>query len=355
MLAPPWISVPPPGYGGIETVVALLCNGLVDAGHRVTLFAAPGSYSDADVRCLLETPHPDEINDTLFEADHVAQAFAEVELAAEQGDPYDVLHDHTGFTALAMADRFPVPVVHTLHGPFTEQTHAFYSRHGHKAFIVAISRHQLGEGPDEIPAARVIPNPIDAAAFPFRADKEDFVLWIGRMAPVKGAHRAIAAAKGAGVPLVIAGPVQPGQEQYFESEVKPHIDDDAVRYVGEVGGEEKAQLFARARGMLMPIRWPEPFGMVMVEAMACGTPVIAFPEGAAPEIVIDGETGFLVGDEHEMADAVARLGEIDPGRCREHVTARYDVPTVAGEYVEAYREAEELAQSSPAPGPRVAR
>ena len=355
MLAPPWIAVPPPGYGGIETVISLLCQGLVEEGHRVTLFAAPGSDSPADVRTLLEETHPDEINSTLYEADHVAMAFAAVERAHEQGDPYDVLHDHTGFTALAMADRFPVPVVHTVHGPFTDETTAFYSRHARKAFIVGISRHQLSQGPGEIPDATVIPNPIDVGAFPYREDKEDFLLWIGRMAPVKGAHRAIDAARRAGMPLVLAGPVQPGQEEFFESEVEPHIDGETVSYVGETGGHEKADLFSRARGMLMPIRWDEPFGMVMVEAMACGTPVIAFEEGAAPEIVVDGSTGFVVDDEQEMADAIGRLDEISPERCREHVAERYDVPTVARAYAGAYREAAGLAQSSPAPGPRVAR
>ena len=341
MLAPPWIPVPPEGYGGIELVVALLTDQLVERGHRVTLFAAPGSESAADVEEVLELPHPDEINFSLFEADHVGRAFDEIERAAAEGEPFDVIHDHCFSTTLAMADRAPAPVVHTVHGPFTADTTHFYERHGPKACVVCISRHQLSTGPGELPHARVVPNPIDVEEFPFCEHKDEYVLWIGRMAPVKGAARAIDAARRARVPIVLAGPVQAadGQEAYFRDEIEPHLDGERVRYVGEVGGAGKAQLIARARALLMPIRWAEPFGMVMVEAMACGTPVIAFREGSAPEIVLHGETGFLVDDEEEMSEAIGRLGEIDPRRCRRHVNERFDVRVVASAYEQAYRDA----------------
>jgi len=145
------------------------------------------------------------------------------------------------------------------------------------------------------------------AAWPLREHKDDYLLWIGRMTAEKGPHRAIAAARAAGVPLVMAGVIQPGQQTFFDREVAPHLDGDRVRFVGEVGGAAKRSLFAGARALLMPIRWEEPFGMVMVEALACGTPVIAFPEGAARELVIDGQTGFLVDDELAMGAAVGRL------------------------------------------------
>jgi glycosyltransferase involved in cell wall biosynthesis len=184
----------------------------------------------------------------------------------------------------------------------------------------------------------VIPNPIDLHAWPLQSEKEDYLLWIGRFDPEKGPHRAIDAARRAGRRLILAGPVQTGQQQFFDSEVAPHIDDVNVRYADEVGGQLKHRLFAGAAAVLMPIRWAEPFGMVMIEAMACGTPVIAFPEGAAPELVRDGETGFLVEDESGMAAAVRRLGEIDPARCRAAVAARYDVDVVTDAYVMAYRQ-----------------
>jgi glycosyltransferase involved in cell wall biosynthesis len=181
-------------------------------------------------------------------------------------------------------------VLHTLHGPFTEETSAFYARHAHKASAVALSRYQAEQAPEELEVVAVIGNPIVVDDFPFRAEKDDYLLWIGRLNDDKGPQRAIAAAREADAPLVLAGPVQPGQEEFFASEVEPHVDGERIRYVGEVG-DEKVELYAGARALLMPIRWAEPFGLVMTEAMACGTPVIAFPEGSAPEIVRDGLRG----------------------------------------------------------------
>ncbi|MGP0052165.1 MAG: glycosyltransferase, partial [Solirubrobacteraceae bacterium] len=144
-------------------------------------------------------------------------------------------------------------------------------------------------------------------------------------------------ARAAGVPLVLAGVIQPGQQAFFDREVAPHIDGDRVRFVGEVGGSVKRSLFAHARGLLMPIRWNEPFGMVMIEALACGTPVIAFPDGAARELVVHGETGFLVDDEREMADAVGVLARIAPRACRAWVAEHCDVDVVASAYADTYR------------------
>jgi glycosyltransferase involved in cell wall biosynthesis len=332
MLAPPWIPVPPPGYGGIEQVVALLAAELTEHGNDVTLFAAPGTWSRAEVLSPLEGPHPDEIEMALYEVDHVASAFARME---ETDPPFDVLHDNCGFAAFAFADRIDTPVIHTLHGPFTDETSAFYARHGHKACAVALSRYQARQAPDELEIVAVIGNPMVVDDFPFRDEKDDYLLWIGRLNDDKGPNRAIAAAQEARERLLLAGPVQPGQEEFFAAEVEPQLDGDRIRYIGEVG-EEKGDLYAGARALLMPIRWPEPFGLVMTEAMACGTPVIAFPEGSAPELVLDGETGFVVNDEHDMAAAVGRLDEIDPARCRESARERFDVAAVAESYEGAY-------------------
>jgi len=337
MLAPPWIPVPPPGYGGIESVISLLCEGLVRRGHDVTLFAAPGSRSSAAVHEVLPACHPDGIERALYEVDHVAQVFAVVDEATHRGHPFEVIHDHCGFTTVAMADRVSVPVVHTLHGPFTEDISDFYLRHAGKTHLVAISRSQRASAPHDLVIDGTVPNPIDVDDWPFRARKSDYVLWVGRVTADKGPHRAIVSARAAGVRLLLAGPVQPGQEDFFAREVTPLIDDDLVRYLGEIGGRRKKELFADARALLMPIRWSEPFGMVMVEALACGTPVIAFPAGAATEIVQHGCNGYLVEDEAGMAAAVRRAGDLDPAMCRASAAHRFDVDTVAAAYERIYR------------------
>src|SRR4051794_25432336 len=219
MLAPPWIPVPAPAYGGIEEVVRLLCEGLVERGHDVTLFAPPGSRSVARVHTPLDDAHPEEMQSSRVEADHVARAFGLIEQ-----DGFDVIHDHTGFVALAMADRIAVPMVHTLHGPFDDEASAFYREHGAKGRLVALSGYQRDAAPPEAGRPEVVPNPLRVEEWPFSAEKEPFVLWMGRMSPDKGPHRAIDAARRAGVPIVLAGPVQPGQEEFFATEVEPHLD-----------------------------------------------------------------------------------------------------------------------------------
>jgi len=338
MLAPPWISVPSSGYGGVESVVSTLTEALVQRGNDVTLFCAPGSASSARVVTLLDEAHPDEIERSLYEVDHVARAFAAIDRVLGEGR-FDVVHDHCGFTALGMADRLSTPLVHTLHGQFTPATAAFYSQHQAKATLVAISRAQRASAPEALRGVEVIPNPIELQNWPMQVRKQDYVLWIGRMSEEKGPHRAIAAARAAGVPLVLAGVIQPGQQDFFDREIAPHIDGEKVRFLGEVGGSLKRETFAGARALLMPISWQEPFGMVMVEALACGTPVIAFPAGAASELVIDGKTGFLVGDETAMAAAVGRLADISARDCRAWVADNCDVDVVAGAYESAYRAA----------------
>src|SRR5215211_7697861 len=309
MLSPPWIPVPAPAYGGIEEVVRLLCDGLTANDHDVTLFAPPGSDSCAAVVPLLEEPHPDDIQKAQYEADHVARAFAAIDAAAERGEPFD------------------------------DAARRFYAQHGRKARIVAISQAQLDSAPPEMGGGDVVHNPIDCSEWPFREEKDDFLLWIGRMSPDKGPQRAITAAREAGAPLVLAGPVQPGQEAFFAEEVEPQLGRDGIEYIGEADSERKRDLFQRARALLMPIRWPEPFGLVMVESLACGTPVIAFPEGSAPEVVEQGRTGFVVGDEHAMAQAVERLDEIEPSDCRGACERRFGVAAVVRGYEEVYRAA----------------
>lgn len=338
MLAPPWIPVPPPGYGGIEWVVALLTDALVEQGHDVELFCAPGR-SSATVHAVLEVAHPEHIARALIESDHVARAFEAIDSAASAGRPFDLVHDHCGYTPLAVADRLATPLVHTVHGPFDHDTSPDYAYHGRKGRLVCISRSQASMAPDRAGVPSVVYNPIDVESWPVGYRKDDYLLWVARMVEKKGPHRAIKVAKAVGRPLVLAGPVQPGHERFFATQVEPHIDGKAIRYVGEVGGARKQRLFADAFAFLLPIRWPEPFGMVMVEALAAGTPVLAFDQGAAPEIVEHGVNGFLVRDEDEMAAMVEKGAAIDPEQCRRSAAERFAPDRVAAGYEAVYREA----------------
>jgi glycosyltransferase involved in cell wall biosynthesis len=348
LLAPPWLPVPPSGYGGIESVVALLAEVLVARGHDVELFAAPGSRSAAKLVPLLDRAHAREIGTSIVEADHVARAFDHIDRAAVRDRPFDVVHDHSGWVALAMADRLATPMLHTVHGPFEARAARFYAAHGHKAALSCLTNAQAAARPHGVSVAAVVPNPIDADAWSTDVAKEDYVLWAGRFTPEKGAHRAIRAAQRSGLPLRLAGPVQPGQERFFAEAIEPHLDGERIRYVGEVGGAHKRRLFAAARALLMPIRWREPFGMVMIEAMAAGTPVIAFAQGSAPEIVEVGRSGLLVGDEDAMVDALRRLDLFDPDQCRASARERFSPTSVAERYERVYR-----AIATPAPARRV--
>jgi len=244
MLAPPWIPLPPPGYGGIEEVVALRTEALVDRGNDVELFCAPGSSSNAKLRPLLPTSHPESIERALFEADHVGRAFGAFDAAAADDNPFDVVHDHSGYTPLAMTDRIGQPLVHTVHGPFDERHDSVLRpprREGQRRLHQPLTG-ELRSGRGE-PARRHF-NPIDIETWPVGFEKQDYLFWVGRFAPEKGAHRAIAVAKQARRRLILAGVVQSRQERYFANEIQPHIDGDQIQFVGEVGGARKRNLFA---------------------------------------------------------------------------------------------------------------
>ena len=230
------------------------------------------------------------------------------------GDPFDVVHDHTGFAALAMANRLRRRWCTRCTGRSSPTCSGSTRATAPRRSWSRSARAQRSRGA-RAPARRDrgrCHNPLDVESGRSPSAAGEYLLWVARMNDDKGPQRAIAAARAAGLPLVLAGPVQPGQEEFFAREVEPHIDDDACATSARSATRASASCTRGARALLMPIRWAEPFGMVMVEAMACGTPVIAFPEGSAPEVVIDGETGFLVEDEEAMARAVGRLGRDRP-------------------------------------------
>ncbi len=329
-IAPPWLAVPPKGYGGIEWVVALLADGLVDHGHDVTLFATGDSTTRAKLDFVFEeAPGPKLINDINLDTVHTMHAFR---------DPgaFDVFHLHSPFSALAVGAALGVPAVHTLHGSFTPEMRRLYAMVADRAWYVAISEAQRARMP-ELKYGGVVYNGIDVPTYPFRTaeEKDDYVLFLGRAAPEKGVLRAVQTAAAAGVRLVMAVKVaHETEEEHWHRDVLPATPPDTT-VLGEVTNEEKLELLSRARAVLFPIDWDEPFGLVMTEAMACGTPVIATPRGSVPEVVADGETGFIVSVERypeEAAAALGRLGEIDPRACRRRVEELFSVPAMVAGY-----------------------
>lgn len=319
MVAPPWLSVPPRGYGGVELVVALLADGLVERGHDVTLFASGDSVTRARLDSALErAPGPEHINDPVYDTVHTLHAFRDPER-------FDLFHTHAPFSALAAAAAIDRPSVHTVHGAFTPKMKGVYEAIGDRVALVAISRSQRSQMP-HLNYAGVIYNGLDVAAHPFRERKDEYVLFLGRTAPEKGPLAAALAAKAAGIPLVMAIKSADREEvAYWERQVAPALP-TGTKVLREVSPRDKLDLLSRARAVLFPIDWEEPFGLVMAEAMACGTPVICTPRGAAPEVVADGETGFIVpvqGYPEAAAEALARIGAIDPAACRRRVRERF--------------------------------
>jgi glycosyltransferase involved in cell wall biosynthesis len=328
VIAPPWTPVPPKLYGGIELVVDRLATGFARAGHDVLLFTTGDSTSAVPRQWVLKEAEHERIGMVVPELRHIMAAYEAVK-------DYDIIHDHTVMGPV-YAQRFPdTKVVTTVHGPFNDELIDIYGRIADTVPLIAISHAQSKPAP-QIPIARVIHHGLDVEEFPVGGGQGGYFLFLGRMSPDKGAHRATEIAFKAGVPLIMAAKMrEPWEHRYFDRNVRPYLNDD-IRYVGEVPHEEKLELLANARGLIFPIRWNEPFGMVMIEAMACGTPVLAFPEGAAPEVVQDGTTGFLCADEAEMVDAIGRIDQIDRAACRASVEDYFSTDRMVREHIELF-------------------
>jgi glycosyltransferase involved in cell wall biosynthesis len=330
LIAPPWYAVPPSGYGGIEWVVALLADGLTDRGHDVTLFAPPGSRTKARlVSPLGERLPPDSIGNPWYEASHAMSAY-------EGSERFDILHDHTGPVGVSIGALIESPIVHTLHGPFTPQALMLYSRIARHLWFVAISESQRSMGPSDLRWAGVVYNGIPIDNYPYREDKEDFLFFLGRADEEKAPHLAIEAARRAGRQLVMCVTTKNEREQrYWAEQVEPLLGDD-VEVHGECDQEQKADLLGRAAALLFPIQWAEPFGLVMIEAMACGTPVVAWRNGSVPEVIDDGVTGFVVDSMDGMVEAIDRVDELDPRTARAHVEERFSAAAMVAGYERAY-------------------
>ncbi|MGZ4121386.1 MAG: glycosyltransferase family 4 protein [Actinomycetota bacterium] len=337
LLSPPWIPVPPSGYGGIEWIVSLLAEELVARGHDVTLFATGDSKTTAELRYVFDVGPVEQMHQAMPYSMHVATAYQHILDEARSGRPYDVVHDHTAWLALAFAPLIPTPVVHTLHGAAMEQERDFFHLVRNNADFVAISQYQTRTF-TRIQITDVVPNAVDVSSYPFRTDKDDYLLSLGRIARDKAQHLAIEVAKRAGMPLVLAGKIDLGEDRaYFDEMILPHVDGQNVRFEGEVPDDRKRELFAGARAFVFPIQWDEPFGLVMIEAMSCGTPVIATPFGAVPEVVTDGVNGFIATSVDDMVDAVHRIDSISPEVCRAGVEQRFAPSVMTDGYERVYR------------------
>lgn len=331
VIAPPWLAIPPSGYGGIELVLDNLCRGLADAGHEVLLYATGDSTCGVQLGWTYDTAIGVDRASPALELAHVMDGYA---AAVDWGA--DVVHDHT-ITGLVWADRHPgLPVVTTNHGPFERELAAVYQRIADRVPIIAISRHQASTA-KRIPIAAVIHHGMDVDAVEAGGGRGGYALFLGRMSPDKGVHTAIHIARRAGIPLRIAAKMREQPEhEYFAERVRPLLGGD-VEYVGEVGGDLKRRLLADAHCLVNPIAWPEPFGMVMVEALAAGTPVVGTPFGAAPEIVEEGITGYLRNDEDALVTAISKAGYLDRAACRIAAKERFSMHRMAAEHVELYQ------------------
>jgi glycosyltransferase involved in cell wall biosynthesis len=335
LIAPPWLPVPPPEYGGTETVVDLLARGLASRGCQVTLFATGDSTCPVRQCSVWDRPGP-VINEPHVELRHVQAAY---DALAD----VDIVHDHTllgpwwaATEGLRGTGRPGPPVVSTLHGPLSDEIRRLSASLVGAVSLVAISRSQRDAAP-EVPVSAVIHHGVELDRFPVGTGDGDYVLFLGRMCPDKGAHRAIVAARGAGRRIMLAAKMREDAERtYFRECVEPLLGPDAI-YLGEVGGARKLELIAAAEALINPIRWAEPFGLVMIESLACGTPVLSFGEGAAPEIVRDGRTGFLCADESEMVVRLRELHHLDRSACRADVAERFSAERMVADHLDLYR------------------
>jgi glycosyltransferase involved in cell wall biosynthesis len=337
LLSTPFIAVPPRAYGGTELVVHELAEGLVARGHDVTLFATGDSHTSARLRFLYarsEWP-PDPIVDT----NHAAWAMETI-----SGGHFDIIHAHA---AVALAFRrlvANIPLVYTIHHPRAEATSAYYARYPDVQFV-AISADQAARE-SRFPEMTVIHHGLDPARYEWTDHPGDYVCFIGRFAACKGTRIAIDVAGAAGAPIRIAGDCDVGDSEYARRDVVPALSLPHVTYLGSIGAARKTPLLRDARALLAPLAWHEPFGLIMIEAMLSGCPVVAFPLGSAPELIEPGVTGFLACDAAEMTALVRPRGAIDTfdrAACRRRAVERFSHARMVGDYERLYASVAERA------------
>ena len=332
ILAPIWFAVPPSGYGGIEWVVSLLADGLTDAGHEVTLFASGDSRTKATLSSVFAEAPSELIGRTQPELLHGLSCYVRAE-------EFDIVNDHTGMLGSMLGATVETPVVHTVHGPLDGEPGRIYELIDHLAphvGLISISMNQRKPKPN-LNWIGNCHNALDFSVYPFKPTRGEYLLFLGRLSPDKGAHRAIAVAMETGLPLKIAGKKQdPKEVRYFKELVEPHLL-DGIEYLGEVSHGEKVELLQNARATLFPIEWEEPFGLVMIESMACGTPVIATRWGAVPEVIEHGRSGIIVDDYRIFPSALEEADKLDPFDIRRYVEQEFSRERMVSEYLKVYR------------------
>ncbi|BFV56358.1 glycosyltransferase family 4 protein [Kitasatospora sp. CMC57] len=339
-VAPLWERVPPRGYGAVESLVAELTAAQVLDGHEVTVFASGDSKVAGNLHGVGRTAL---LADPRIREPEVYRMLQLLEVR-DRADEFDVVHSHvhsnSGCLAIPALHGLRTPVIHTVHCFFNEDNAPLFRRFAAERYV-AISRDQRSHLP-ELNYLGTVHHGIDAEAFPFGAEvasSSPYLAFLGRIRPEKGVHVAIEAARHAGLPLKIAGRIKPSDQAYFEQQIQPHVDGERVSFLGELDFPRKTALLAGASATLMTSLIPEPFGLVPIESMACGTPVVSLRTGAAAELVRDGITGYLSANAQGLADAIRHLPAIERAACRRHVASEFSIRRMANGYESAYRTA----------------
>jgi glycosyltransferase involved in cell wall biosynthesis len=332
-VAPLYESVPPRGYGGTERVVSYLTEALVQMGHEVTLFASADSVTSANLVSGL----PRSLRLNPEKPDPLVWHTIMMERVLKAARSFDIIHFHIDVLQLPLMRQCETPCVSTAHGrldiPDLKPLFQCFPRHP----MVSISNSQRAPLP-WLNWRATVHHGIPLGLYSLHAEPQDYFVFVGRISPEKRVDRAIDIAEACGARLLIAAKVDAADADYFHSTIEPMLADPLVSFLGEIGDSAKNDLLGHARALLMPIDWPEPFGLVMIEAMACGTPVIAYAHGSVPEIIDDGVTGFIVENQEQAIAAARRIGSIDRRRCRQVFEQRFASRVMARRYLEVYRE-----------------
>ncbi len=332
-VAPLWERVPPPTYGGIELVVSHLTDELVRRGHDVTLFAS----GDSQTLAKLEAVCPRALRlDPNFK-EYSAYETLELSQVCQRADEFDIIHSHIGVPALLCANFLQTRMVHTLHGSFNSENLLAFKHHSKQSYIsISNAQRQI-----DLNYVGTVYNGINANNYPFIAQPQvgtPYLAFLGRFSPEKGPQHAIAIAKKTGWHLKMAGKVDVVDKKFFEREVAPHIDGKQIEYLGEITNAEKSKLLGNAAVALFPIGWQEPFGLVMIESMATGTPVIAMNMGSVPEVIAHGETGFVCETYEEMAAAISDAVQLSRYKCRNYIENNFSIMQMVNGYERIYQE-----------------